>query len=289
MRESLSNEQLQAAREKHIDELINNNAETASNIALVNESTASLINLSRKCDKVFTLIAESNKDFIFITVDRSTRFKANKLPSMNYKKFHNSEKRSKGTINYLNDLYNVKHIFNSHNYMQRALNALMTEENFELKHVSESLIYKQALNSSFWYKWKKIMKHEIQCHDENGIWKLERLLNERFVIIDKWVFKIKYDVDDQILRFKARWMIHDYKQKYGVNYYETWTEVVKSAFFRILFAIAVTWRLHAEQMNIIIIFLYKLFDEIIYVTQPNGFIEDSELICRFIKTLYELK
>ena len=151
MRESLSDEQLQAARKEHTDELINENAETVSNIASVSESTASSTNSSRKRDK----------DFVFITVDCSTRSKASKLSSMNYKKFHNSEKRSKETINYLNDLYNVKHIFNSHNHMQRALNTLMTEKNFELKHVSESLIYKQALNSSFWSEWKKIMKHEI--------------------------------------------------------------------------------------------------------------------------------
>ena len=84
-------------------------------------------------------------------------------------------------------------------------------------------------------------------------------------------------------------MIHDYKQKYGVDYYKTWTKVIKSAFFRILFAIAAVRRLHAEQMNIIIVFLYKLLDEIIYVTQSNEFIEDSELICRPIKTLYKLK
>ena len=68
---------------------------------------------------------------------------------MNYKKFHNSKKQLKETINYLNNLYNVKHIFNSYNYMQKALNALMTEKNFELKHVSESFIYKQTLNSLF--------------------------------------------------------------------------------------------------------------------------------------------
>ena len=139
MRELLSNEQLQAARKKHIDELINESAETVSDIASISESTAPSINSSRKRDK----------DFVPITAGRSIRFKAGKLSSMNYKKLHNSEKRSKETINYLNDLYNVKHIFNLHSHMQRALNALMTEKNFELKYVSESLIYKQALNSPF--------------------------------------------------------------------------------------------------------------------------------------------
>ena len=42
-------------------------------------------------------------------------------------------------------------------------------------------------------------------------------------------------------------------------------------------------------MNIVIAFLYELLDEIIYVIQLNGFIEDSELVCRLIKALYELK
>ena len=134
MRESLSDEQLQTAREEHTDELTNESAETASNTASVNENTASSTNSSRKRDK----------DFALITAGRSTRSKADKLPSMNYKKLHNSGKRSKGTTNYLNGLYNVKHILNSHNYMQRALNALMTEKNFELGHVSEPLTYKQA-------------------------------------------------------------------------------------------------------------------------------------------------
>ena len=168
MCEPLSDKQLQAAREKHTDELVNESAEIASDTVSVSESTASSTNLSRKRDKVFIFIVGSDKDFALIIVDRSTRFKADKLSSMNYKKLHNSEKRSKETINYLNDLYNVKHIFNSHNHMQRVLNALMTEEHFGLKHVTESFIYKQALNSPFWSEWKKIMKHEIQCHDENG-------------------------------------------------------------------------------------------------------------------------
>ena len=42
-------------------------------------------------------------------------------------------------------------------------------------------------------------------------------------------------------------------------------------------------------MNIVIVFFYELLDEIIYVIQSNEFIEDFELICRFIKALYELK
>ena len=107
MRKLFSNEQLQAAREEHTNELINESAETASNIVSVSESIVLLTNSSRKRDK----------DFDFIIVDRNTHFKVNKLLSMNYKKLHNSGERSKETINYLNNLYNVKYIFNSYNHM----------------------------------------------------------------------------------------------------------------------------------------------------------------------------
>ena len=103
----------------------------------------------RKRDKVFTFILKNNKDFVFIIVDRNTRFKTSKLSSINYKKLHNLEEQLKETINYLNNLYNNKYIFNSYNYIQRTLNVLIIEKNFELKYISKSFIYKQTLNLLF--------------------------------------------------------------------------------------------------------------------------------------------
>ena len=125
MREFFSDEQLQTAREQYTDELVNGNVETVSDTASINKSIISLTHL----------IAESDKDFALIIVDRNTRLKTNKLLSINYKKFYNSKKRSKEMINYLNNLYNVKYILNSYNHMQRALNALLIEKDFEIKHV----------------------------------------------------------------------------------------------------------------------------------------------------------
>ena len=92
MRESFSDKQLQIARKKHINELINESAEIALNIVSINKNIVLSTNSSRKRDKVFIFIIENDKDFIFIIVDCNTRFKANKLSSMNYKKLYNSKK-----------------------------------------------------------------------------------------------------------------------------------------------------------------------------------------------------
>ena len=177
----------------------------------------------------------------------------------------------------------------SHIHMIRALNALMSDESFDLDHVSESLNYKQTLKSRYWSEWKKIMKHEIEEHLISKIWYLKRLSKRRIVIIERWMFRIKYDIDEVILRFKARWIVHEYKQKHDIDYFDTWTDVVKSIFFRTLFAFVVFRRMHAEQMNIVTVFLYELLNEIIYVIQSDEFIENSDLICHLIKTLYDLK
>ena len=42
-------------------------------------------------------------------------------------------------------------------------------------------------------------------------------------------------------------------------------------------------------MNVIIVFLYKILEKVIYVSQSNDFIEDFILICEFRKKFYDLK
>ena len=180
-------------------------------------------------------------------------------------------------------------MFKIHIHMIRALHALQSEENFDLDHVFESMNYKKALKSSYWSKRKVAMKLEIVSHIKNDIWKLVNKSQNRMIIIDRWIFKLKYDVDDQILRFKARWIVHEYKQQEEMNYNEIWIEIVKSFSFRILFAIATERRLQIQQMNIVTIFLYELLNENVYVSQSIDFIENSELICHLLKVLYDLK
>ena len=133
------------------------------------------------------------------------------------------------------------------------------------------------------------MKHEIASHIKNDTWILTKLLNERKVITDRWVFKIKYELNESILKYKVRWIMHDYKQQLDVDFNNTWTEMIKSMFFKSLFALAEVRDLCIYQMNVVIAFLYEILKEIIYVSQSNDFIEDSTLICKLRKRFYDLK
>ncbi len=136
----------------------------------------------------------------------------------------------------------------------------------------------------------KVMKTEVNFLIENKIWKLITSSNDRSKsLIDRWVFKIKYKLDENILKYKVRWVVHEYKQQYEIDYNEIWSKVVKSAIFRMMFDITATRDLHIEQMNVIIVFLYKFLNELIYVKQSHDFVIDLNLICRLRKALYDLK
>ena len=124
---------------------------------------------------------------------------------------------------------------------------------------------------------------------KNKIWTLTKLSNNKKIIIDRWVFKIKYNLNDNILRYKIRWVVHEYKQMKSVDFNSIWAKVVKSILFRTLFIIATARNLHILQLNIVTIFLYDQLDEDIYVSQSDDFIENFTLVCHLRKTLYNLK
>ena len=225
-----------------------------------------------------------------LSIDCEIRIFKNEISRFDYKKLQTSRQfQTKNRANVINNTYNVKQMSKSHIHMIRALHVLNNDENFDFDHISKSLNYREIRKSSYWKKWKKIMKIETISLIENEIWELIKRSFKRVVITKRWMFKFKYDVDERFLRYKIRWMIYEYKQKKDIDYNVIWIEIVKSTFFKILFVLVAKRRLHVEQMNIVTIFLYDLLDEIVYVTQFENFVVNSTFVCHLIKILYDLK
>jgi hypothetical protein len=111
------------------------------------------------------------------------------------------------------------------------------------------------------------------------------------VIDSKWVFKVKKHSDGSIERYKVRLVARGFWQRYGLDYADTFSPVVKPTIIRLLLSIVVTrgWSLrHLDLQNA---FLHGLLEEEVFMHQPPGFSDPDrpDYICRLTKALYGLK
>ncbi|KAK1661700.1 hypothetical protein QYE76_049859 [Lolium multiflorum] len=108
---------------------------------------------------------------------------------------------------------------------------------------------------SSWY----FSAEEFAALKDNGTWILVPPVPGVNLIDSRWVFKVKLHADGSIERYKARLVAKGFKQRYGLDYEETFSPVVKPA--------------------------------TVYMRQPPGFADPAkpDHYCRLIRSLYGLK
>ncbi|GAU34373.1 hypothetical protein TSUD_217130 [Trifolium subterraneum] len=145
----------------------------------------------------------------------------------------------------------------------------VTEEgelvHFALLVGAEPINYLDALSNK---KWKQAMKEELCAIEKNQTWEIVELPSDKKSIAVKWVFKLKHNPDGSIEKHKAR--------------LETVRLVVAIANAR-------DWPMY--HLDVKSSFLNGPLEELIYVTQPPGFVIEGKenLVYRLKKALYGLK
>ncbi|KAH9725877.1 hypothetical protein KPL70_008036 [Citrus sinensis] len=91
-------------------------------------------------------------------------------------------------------------------------------------------------------------------------------------ISSKWVFRRKYKSDGSLQTFKAILVAKGFKQRNGIDYFDTYAPVARLTSIRVLFAIASLNNLYVHQMDVKTAFLNGDLNEEIYMEQPEGFV-----------------
>ena len=107
----------------------------------------------------------------------------------------------------------------------------------------------------------------------------------------KWVFKRKRKVDGSIDKYKTRFVIKDYKQTKGLDYFDTYSLVTRINFIRMVLAISALRNLKVHQMDVKTTFLNGDLDEEIYMEQLERFSSprQEKKVCKLVKSLYGVK
>ncbi len=118
-------------------------------------------------------------------------------------------------------------------------------------------------------------------------WSTFSEIDEYFVT--KWVYKIKRKKHDEILRYKARWIIRNFEQIERLNYTKTFVAMIKFMNYKTMYVITIVNDCEIEQINVKIVFLYDKIHENVFVVQLTNFEQSVNQICKLNKVLYDLK
>jgi hypothetical protein len=129
--------------------------------------------------------------------------------------------------------------------------------------------YDEAVKSRDSVFWKEAIDEEIGSIMENNTWVLSDLPPGCKPLGCKWIFKRKMKVDGTIDKFKARLVIQGFRQKEGIDYFDTYAPVARITTIRLLIALAAIHNLVIHQMDVKTTFLNGDLEEEVYMKQPE--------------------
>ncbi|GKB63672.1 retrovirus-related pol polyprotein from transposon TNT 1-94 [Tanacetum coccineum] len=148
--------------------------------------------------------------------------------------------------------------------------------------------YKEAMLEPSWID---AMQEEIHEFERLQVWELVPCPDLVMLIKLKWIFKVKKDECGGVLKNKARLVAKGYRQEEGIDFEESFAPVARIEAIRIFIANAATKNMTIYQMDVKTDFLNGELREVVYVSQPEGFVDPDKPnhVYRLKKALYGLK
>jgi len=134
------------------------------------------------------------------------------------------------------------------------------------------------------------MDADLHALDINQTWTLVPSPSSIKPIGCHWVYKLKHKPNGTIDSFKAQLMTKGFTQTEELDYFETFSLVVKLTTIHILLALTIAsdWFIH--QLDVDNTSPNGELHEKIYVKSPHGIsLPPANLVCKLNKSLYSLK
>ncbi|GKA25273.1 retrovirus-related pol polyprotein from transposon TNT 1-94 [Tanacetum coccineum] len=148
--------------------------------------------------------------------------------------------------------------------------------------------FKQAMTEPSWID---AMQEEIHEFERLQVWELVPCPDKVMLIKLKWIYKVKTDEFGGVLKNKARLVAQGFRQEEGIDFEESFAPVARIEAIRIFVANAANKNMMIFQMDVKMAFLNGELKEEVYVSQPEGFVDQDNPshVYKLKKALYGLK
>ncbi|GKF46252.1 retrovirus-related pol polyprotein from transposon TNT 1-94, partial [Tanacetum coccineum] len=132
--------------------------------------------------------------------------------------------------------------------------------------------FKQAMTEPSWID---AMQKEIHEFKRLEFWELVPCPDKVMLIKLKWVYKVKTYEFDGVLKNKARLVAQGFRQEEGIDFEESFAPVARIEAIRIFIANAANKNMTIYQMDVKTAFLNGKLKEEVYISQPEGFVDQD--------------
>ena len=149
----------------------------------------------------------------------------------------------------------------------------------------------EALNCPQRAQWQAAMAAEMGSLQENQVYRLVPRPKGKKVMKSKWVFRIKFNADGSVEKYKAIIVAKGFSQVEGEDYDQTFSPTARFESICQLVAMGASRGLHMHQMDVTTTFLYAPLEEEVYMEASDGTCMpgEADLVWLLLKCLYGLK
>lgn len=152
--------------------------------------------------------------------------------------------------------------------------------------------WQEALSGDQASEWLESMVKELNGLKAAGTFRGVPRKDAANVLTSKWVFKIKRRKDGTPL-FKSRLVIGGHKQKFGIDFFDTFAPTAKHVTVRFLLHLAAVLGFHVRVLDVDQAFVHGELEETIHMEPPAGLqginFSAGDEVWRLQKPLYGLK
>ena len=132
---------------------------------------------------------------------------------------------------------------------------------------------REARATPEWPHWEAAIHKELGNHSlfETGV--LVKLEPGMRVLPTGWVFKLVFGPNNEVVKYKARWILKGHKMIQGIDYHETYAGVAHMPGVRVFCSLIFQHGLTPAQLDFKAAYLHAPMEETLYAQQPEGYEE----------------